>query len=132
MPCQCAEALLLKPDAQLRRWDRAQDVMRRIGTQLLEEKKAAIMREAADGKEKARSRDLLTLLLKSNMATDIPENQRLSDEDVIARTWLPSFLSHSGLAADTRHARPPQRSPRTSLAVPSYHIHPYRRPLIRY
>ena len=76
------------------------------------------MREAADGKEKARSRDLLTLLLKSNMATDIPENQRLSDEDVIARTWLPSCLSHSGLAADTRRAHFPQRSPRTSLAVP--------------
>ena len=30
-------------------------------------------------------RDLLSLLIKANMATDIPESQRLSDEDVLAR-----------------------------------------------
>ncbi|PIL29246.1 cytochrome P450 [Ganoderma sinense ZZ0214-1] len=78
------------PDEQVRGWKRAQDVMRRIGMQLLEEKKAEILREASEGKEKARSRDLLTLLLKSNMATDIPEGQRLSDEDVIAQ--VPTFL----------------------------------------
>ena len=87
--------------------------MNRIGTQLLEEKKAEIMREAAEGKEKARSRDLLTLLLKSNMATDIPENQRLSDEDVIARTCSPSSSSHPAFAADTSRVRVLQRSPRT-------------------
>ena len=74
-----------QPDKQTRRFDRAQDVMRRIGMQLIAEKKADIMRAAAEGKEKPRSRDLLTLLLKANMATDIPENQRLSDEDVLGR-----------------------------------------------
>ncbi|KAI1792352.1 cytochrome P450 [Ganoderma leucocontextum] len=78
------------PNEQARRFDRAQDVMRRIGTQLLEEKKAEIVRQAAEGKEKVRSRDLLSLLLKSNTATDIPESQRLSDEDVIAQ--VPTFL----------------------------------------
>ena len=72
--------------------------MRRIGMQLIQEKKAEIMRERAGRKEKEaafdgierrdlRSRDLLTLLIKANMATDIPENQRLSDEDVLAREW---------------------------------------------
>ena len=71
--------------------------MRRIGKQLIAEKKAAIVRETAERKEKnpgdtgmarndMQGRDLLTLLLKANMATDIPDNQRLSDEDVLART----------------------------------------------
>lgn len=70
--------------------DAAQGVMRRIGLQLIAEKKAAILAEKAEqmgGVEKRNleSRDLLTLLLKANMAMDIPENQRLSDEDVLAR-----------------------------------------------
>lgn len=61
--------------------------------QLITEKKAAVMRAALEkGGEKEISgkslhdRDLLTLLIKANMSTDIPENQRLSDEDVLART----------------------------------------------
>ena len=69
--------------------------MRRIGAQLITEKKESIMREAEKQKEKGgivrnamEGRDLLTLLLKANMATDIPDNQRLSDEDVLARMWL--------------------------------------------
>ena len=69
--------------------------------QLIAEKKAAVLRAAAQsGSEKEISgkslhdRDLLTLLIKANMSTDIPENQRLSDDDVLARTsQLPTRLS---------------------------------------
>ncbi|KAI0357859.1 cytochrome P450 [Trametes cingulata] len=84
------------PDERSKRVDRAQEVMRRIGTQLIQEKKAEIRRELAEGKnggverKDVQGRDLLTLLLKANMATDIPENQRLSDEDVLAQ--VPTFL----------------------------------------
>ncbi|KAI0795607.1 cytochrome P450 [Abortiporus biennis] len=71
----------------------AQVVMRRIGMQLIAEKKAAIVRsqekESLEKKD-VHGRDLLTLLLKANMATDIPESQRLSDEDVLAQ--VPTFL----------------------------------------
>ncbi|KAI0828219.1 cytochrome P450 [Trametes gibbosa] len=82
------------PDERSRRLDHAQAVMRRIGTQLIQEKKAQIAREAAESKtgglerKDVVGRDLLTLLLKANMATDIPDNQRLSDEDVLARKFL--------------------------------------------
>ena len=63
---------------------------------LIAEKKAGIIREQAERKalnlkedeNDARGRDLLTLLLKANMATDIPESQRLSDEDVLARACV--------------------------------------------
>ncbi|RPD78482.1 cytochrome P450 [Lentinus tigrinus ALCF2SS1-7] len=86
------------PDARIKRIDHAQATMRRIGLELVAEKKAAIMRERYESKEKEggverkdmRGRDLLTLLLKANMATDIPDNQRLSDEDVLAQ--VPTFL----------------------------------------
>ena len=77
-----------QPDSRTRRIARAQKVMRRIGLQLVEEKKAEIMKAASAGEkgdDTLHSRDLLTLLIKANMATDIPENQRLSDEDVLAR-----------------------------------------------
>ena len=67
--------------------------MRRIGLQLIAEKKAAILAEQnALGKEKeglaskdVKGRDLLTLLIKANMAVDIPDHQRLSEEEVLAR-----------------------------------------------
>ena len=64
--------------------------MRKIGLGLVAEKKAAIL---ADSQGKGRGvekkdvsgRDLLTLLIKANMATDIPDSQRLSDDEVLAR-----------------------------------------------
>ena len=59
--------------------------------QLVAERKAAILREASenhkDGVERKdlKGRDLLTLLIKANMAKDVPESQRLSDADVLGR-----------------------------------------------
>ncbi|KAI0920485.1 hypothetical protein AcW1_002208 [Taiwanofungus camphoratus] len=72
----------------------AQNVMNRIGMQLVAEKKAAILK-APEGKmtgneKDLHTRDLLTLLIKANMATDIPESQRLSDKDMLAQ--IPTFL----------------------------------------
>ncbi|KAI0672471.1 cytochrome P450 [Trametes maxima] len=83
-------------DARSRRVEEAQQVMRRIGSQLIAEKKAAILRESSAkkttdiGRRSVQGRDLLTLLIKANMATDIPDSQRLSDEDVLAQ--VPTFL----------------------------------------
>jgi hypothetical protein len=37
------------------------------------------------GKKDIQDRDLLSLLIKANMATDIPDNARMSDEDILAR-----------------------------------------------
>ncbi|KAI0360871.1 cytochrome P450 [Trametes cingulata] len=67
-----------------------------VGMRLVAEKKAAIARAAAekhlDGIERKdlQGRDLLTLLIKANMAKDLPESQRLSDEDVVGQ--IPTFL----------------------------------------
>ena len=63
--------------------------MRTIGLQLIAEKKASILANAKEekpvGKKDVHGRDLLTLLIRANMVADIPENQRLSDDEVLAR-----------------------------------------------
>ncbi|TCD69777.1 hypothetical protein EIP91_006313 [Steccherinum ochraceum] len=72
----------------------AMKVMRRIGMELIAEKKAAILSEKTQGadveKKNVQGRDLLSLLIKANMSTDIPESQRLSDADVLAQ--VPTFI----------------------------------------
>ncbi|KAJ7092281.1 cytochrome P450 [Mycena belliarum] len=66
----------------------AQAEMMRIGRQLLARSK----RDIADTGtfETGRARDLLNLLVRANTSKEIPINQRLSDEDVLAQ--VPTFL----------------------------------------
>ena len=64
--------------------------MRRIGLQLIAEKKKAILAESLEKgrgieRKDLTQRDLLTLLIRANMATDVPESQRLTDDEVLAR-----------------------------------------------
>lgn len=61
--------------------------MYRIGRELLADSKAIV---AGTG-EKRGGRDLLSLLVRANMETDLPESQRMSDNDVLARTQLLSL-----------------------------------------
>ncbi|CAK5267084.1 unnamed protein product [Mycena citricolor] len=78
----------------------AQTKLRAIGKQLMEKSKAecAVLAE----KDLGSGRDLLSLLIKANMSADIPESQRMSDDEVIAQ--IPTFLlaghetSSTGLA----------------------------------
>ena len=65
--------------------NKAQAVMREIGMGILKQRRAEILSTGSVEKKDVQGRDLLTLLLKANMATDIPEDQRLTDEEVLAR-----------------------------------------------
>ncbi|KAJ6488895.1 cytochrome P450 [Mycena sanguinolenta] len=67
----------------------AQATMKRIGRQLLADSKREIA-EHGTFTGTGRARDLLSLLVKSNTAKDLPASQRLSDDDVIAQ--VPTFL----------------------------------------
>ncbi|CDO75989.1 hypothetical protein BN946_scf184922.g2 [Trametes cinnabarina] len=84
------------PIESIRRVQRVAAKIRRISAELLEERKAAIFREKetrrAQGVKSTdlKGRDLLTLLIKANMANDVPENQRLSHGDVEGQ--VPTFL----------------------------------------
>ncbi|EKM59826.1 uncharacterized protein PHACADRAFT_206038 [Phanerochaete carnosa HHB-10118-sp] len=78
-----------------RKAEEAQATMRRIGMQLIREKKAAIMAETLEKgrgieRKDVKERDLLTLLIRANMATDIPQDQRLTDDEVLAQ--VPTFI----------------------------------------
>ncbi|KZT70528.1 cytochrome P450 [Daedalea quercina L-15889] len=85
--------LRIFPDGFDRESAAAQAVARRVGMQLIQEKKAEVLKAASGGVDSGdalRSRDLLTLLIKANMDTDVPEDRRLSDEDVLAQ--IPTFF----------------------------------------
>lgn len=66
--------------------------MRRIATDLMQSKKSAILAQKSGIIEKSdfQGRDLLSLLIKANMATDIPESMRMTDEDVLAQ--VPTYV----------------------------------------
>ena len=93
--------------------------MRRIGKQLISEKKAAILEEVRQkgrGVEKKdmADRDLLSLLIRANMATDIPESQRLSDEEMLARKVFQMSVTYFANKKNQRSLRkplPPERCP---------------------
>ncbi|KAF8270046.1 cytochrome P450 [Lactarius quietus] len=67
-----------------------------IGRKLISQKKSDILAspdvDAKGGVEKKniQGRDLLSLLIKANMATDILDSARMSDEDILAQ--VPTFL----------------------------------------
>ncbi|KAJ7272313.1 cytochrome P450 [Mycena rebaudengoi] len=67
---------------------KARATMSKIGYELLLDGKAAVM--AAGSDKDSSGRDLFSLLLKANMAEDVPGKSRLSDEDVIAQ--IPAFF----------------------------------------
>ncbi|KAI1783891.1 cytochrome P450 [Ganoderma leucocontextum] len=120
-------------DSRAKKVAAARATMQRIGTQLLHERKAEIMRQygeegtGAVEKKDVQGRDLLTLLIKANMATDIPDSQRLTDEEVIAQ--VPTFLvaGHETTSTSTtwclyalcKHPEMQQRLREELLVVPT-------------
>ncbi|TEB31341.1 cytochrome P450 [Coprinellus micaceus] len=68
----------------------ARATMDRIGRELLIETKTDLKKSGRVDKDSLKARDLLTILVRANMATDIPEHQRMSDTDVLAQ--VPTFL----------------------------------------
>jgi hypothetical protein len=63
--------------------DEVQRTLSRVTSRLLVESKASATATNENLKEKGR--DLLSVLVQSNMATDLPDHQRLSDDQVKAR-----------------------------------------------
>ncbi|KAI0058332.1 cytochrome P450 [Artomyces pyxidatus] len=91
-------AFRIIPTAQSRKNTRCLQVVRRVGLQMIAEKKAAVLAESSNiGKslsiverKDVQGHDLLSLLIKSNMAADIPETGRMNDEEILAQ--VPTFL----------------------------------------
>ncbi|CAK5266376.1 unnamed protein product [Mycena citricolor] len=66
----------------------AKKVLHAVGTDLLRKSKDEA--RALGEKELGSGRDLLSVLVKANMSAEIPDSQRLSDDEVIAQ--IPTFL----------------------------------------
>ncbi|KIK69258.1 hypothetical protein GYMLUDRAFT_1002408 [Collybiopsis luxurians FD-317 M1] len=79
-------ALRVLPSFDTPAFLKAKETMARIGSDLLHE--AQTLQVESGGKTDAK--DLLSLLVRSNMNSDLPENRRMSDEDVLAQ--VPTFL----------------------------------------
>ncbi|KAJ7872698.1 cytochrome P450 [Mycena leptocephala] len=62
-----------------------------IANQIMSESKAAIQAESEGEKALDSKKDLLSILLKANLDTSLPESQRLSDAEVVAQ--IPAFLA---------------------------------------
>ena len=71
--------------------DTAQSRLREIATQIVAERKASIRSHLQGSLDKdnddMKSRDLLTRLMRANMAEDLPEDQRMSDEEIVSREY---------------------------------------------
>ncbi|KAI0289361.1 cytochrome P450 [Russula brevipes] len=85
----------LQPTSRSRIIDDAFVVIQRIGSQLIQDRKTAIFAEHSAGsgaveKQDVSGHDLLSLLVRSNIAADMPENMRLSDSEILSQ--IPTFL----------------------------------------
>ncbi|KXN91970.1 hypothetical protein AN958_11030 [Leucoagaricus sp. SymC.cos] len=65
---------------------KAREIMLRIGKELLSDRRNAIL----SSKKHVTANDILSLLVRANTVEDLPENQRMSDEDVVAQ--IPTFI----------------------------------------
>ncbi|KAI0033384.1 cytochrome P450 [Vararia minispora EC-137] len=85
----------VQPTRRMREIRSGQEVFRRVGMRLITERRAALSRGRSDDmsfvkKNDIEGNDILSLLVKANMAVDLPESLRLSDNDILAQ--VPTFM----------------------------------------
>jgi len=93
---------LIIRDARTRGLAESAATMRRIGTKLIADKKAALAQELKTGST-AHSRDLLTLLIKSNMDYE-NEGQRMTDDEVLSQISTFLVAGHETTSTSTTWA----------------------------
>jgi cytochrome P450 len=86
--------------------------MHKISMDLVRGKQHAVMEEKASSREK--ERDLLSLMIESNMATDVPEGQRLSVDQIMHQipTFIIAGLSFAAKRSSTNTGLKVTRRPR--------------------
>ncbi|KAG8743097.1 hypothetical protein FRC10_000397 [Ceratobasidium sp. 414] len=92
----------LIPDERTRAQAEASAIMRRIGLKLIADKRASLAHELKTGST-AQGRDLLTLLIKSNMAYE-NEGQRMTDDEVLAQISTFLLAGHETTGTSTTWA----------------------------
>ncbi|KZS96623.1 cytochrome P450 [Sistotremastrum niveocremeum HHB9708] len=85
--------LRIWPSERERRVQNSLKILRDIGRRLITAKKDALHKSAEGGKldkQSFQGRDVLTLLLRANMSSNVPHGARLSDEEVLCQ--VPTFM----------------------------------------
>ncbi|KAI0256106.1 cytochrome P450 [Lactifluus subvellereus] len=72
----------LFPDEAVLAVRKGRETISRVARQLIQDKKQKVQEGEVTGKT-YEGRDLLSLLLKSNVSTDLPPDQRISDDDIL-------------------------------------------------
>ncbi|KAJ7641534.1 cytochrome P450 [Roridomyces roridus] len=82
----------LIPTAHSRTTAKAVATIRRIGNDMITQKKSIMLAQTswAVSKQQLEGADLLSLLVKSTLATDIPAEERMTDEEILSQ--IPSVL----------------------------------------
>nr|GAT50395.1 predicted protein [Mycena chlorophos] len=96
--------------------------MEDIGRRIVEQSKAGLAKQGTDGVKTGTSgarRDLLSLLLKANMSADLPESQKLSEEEVLGQ--IPAFFVAGHETTSTA----------TAWAMHALSLHPSVQPTLR-
>ncbi len=89
----------MKPTRRSRLLDAAFKEVQRTGSQLIQDRKTAVRTECdvdgshAVGRQDVGGHDLLSLLIKANIAADMPERMRMSDSEILSRERIVSFPS---------------------------------------
>jgi cytochrome P450 len=108
---------------------KAQRSLRKIGMGLVQEKQCAVLEERASGREpvseKGKERDLLSLMIKSNMDTSVPEEQRLSVDQIMHQipTFIVAGLSFVLTHSNTNTSFKVTKRPRHQRLGPCMHFH---------
>ncbi|KAG8960638.1 hypothetical protein FRC03_006310 [Tulasnella sp. 419] len=77
----------------------AREVLNRVGTKLINDKRAAVLAEMSHSsgeieKKNIAGKDLLSVLIKSNMATDVKASSRMDDVEVLAQISTMLIAGH--------------------------------------
>ncbi|KAH9940395.1 cytochrome P450 [Epithele typhae] len=78
-------------DERTKKADEAFAAMDKISAQLLQQRRTELLSIGSVEKKDVEGRDLLSLLIKANLAADVPESQRMTDKEVLAQ--VPNFLA---------------------------------------
>ncbi|KAJ3001534.1 hypothetical protein NUW54_g6359 [Trametes sanguinea] len=109
--------LKLIPNARAKRVEDSSRTVRRIGNELVQARKAALLQEMQEKniddlqRQDLQGRDLLTLLIRANMAKDVPDYQRLSDEDVVGHSDVSTRRPRDDKYLDYMGTLRPQQEP---------------------
>jgi hypothetical protein len=100
----------IQPTRRSRVLDRAFKEIQHTGSQLIQDRKTAVRDESdvngsgAIGRQDVGGHDLLSLLIKANIAADMPESMRMSDSEILSRELIvpfPNLVSQLGVAIMT-------------------------------